>query len=517
MTTKPNTCPHCGAPLKSSRVCSWGTLEIYTCGKTFDDGPGTPCGNRDQRTTRDETTQPPEAEEPEAMQFQIEPTKATATEAAVETVAYPEVSTLPAIKPLADKALERLGLAVAVVEKLKGYGKLVLSDLTDKKCANDLDEKRKEVKRFRVAWTNACKEGRAEASAIADAWVKAQKTLVEDFEKVEDHLERQVSAHTSEVARIAREAETARQAKIQTRLDAMSAAGIPVDLVRAAEMDDATWSDYLAAALDAKAKLDAATKIADELTALGDDCTAGEALQLTDEQAEHRLAVARKADHDLKEAARIKAEEEQAEKDRAAAEEKATRERLERGYRRGRELALLGSTGHEVEPLADMTEEAFAVALETARQEKADRDTKIAEERRIQDEKDAELARLKKAEADRLERERLALEEREREAKAADKAEADAKAEREEAERGIVSGSPVIEIPDDESALVRGICSTHDHEPEREQIAAWARAVLDGMPSTPAIVDPSLADRMVATVDGVRESLLALEQAMGEA
>jgi len=518
MTTKPNTCPHCGAPLKSSRVCSWGTLEIYTCGKTFDDGPGTPCGNRDQRTTRDETTQPPEAEEPEAMQFQIEPTKATATEAAVETVAYPEVSTLPAIKPLADKALERLGLAVATVQRLRSYRDLVLADLTDKKGAKDLTEKRLEVKRFRTAWVRECKDGREEANAISKGWNNAEKALAEPFEEIEEHLAAQVEAHEREVARIAREAETARQAKIQSRLDAMSAAGIPVDLVRATEMDDATWSDYLAAALDAKAKLDAATKIADELTALGDDCTAGEALQLTDEQAEHRLAVARKADHDLKEAARIKAEEEQAEKDRAAAEEKATRERLERGYRRGRELALLGSTGHEVEPLADMTEEAFAVALETARQEKADRDTKIAEERRIQDEKDAELARLKKAEADRLERERLALEEREREAKAAaDKAEADAKAEREEAERGIVSGSPVIEIPDDESALVRGICSTHDHEPEREQIAAWARAVLDGMPSTPAIIDPSLADRMVATVDGVRESLLALEQAMGEA
>ena len=503
MTTKPNTCPHCDAPLKSSRVCSWGTLEVYACGKTYDDGPGAPCGNRDQRTTRDETTQPPEAEEPEAVNFQIEPTETPTTEtegSESPAIAYPEVSTLPAIKPLADAALERLGLAVAVVEKLKGYKQLVLADLTDKKAANDLDEKRKEVKRFRVSWTNACKEGRAEANAIADAWVKAQKTLVEDFEQVEDHLERQVSAHTSEVARIAREAEQARQAKIQARLDAMSAAGIPVDLVRATELSDEAWAEYLGKALDAKAKLDVATKIAEELTALGDECTVGEALQLTDEQIEHRLAVARKADHDRKEAARIKAEEEQAEKDRVAAEEKAARERLERGYRRGRELALLGSTGHEVEPLADMTEEAFAVALETAKQEKADRDARIAEDRRIQDEKDAELARLKKAEADRLEAERVALEAREAEAKAnADKAEADAKAAREEAER------------EQKAARLEAL------RPEREKIASWARAVLDGMPSTPAITSASLADRMVATVDGVRESLLALESAMGEA
>ena len=518
MTTKPNTCPHCGAPLKSSRVCSWGTLEVYTCGKTFDDGPGTPCGNRDQRTTRDETTQPPEAEEPEAVQFQIDNIDAIEDElgeagmaerfaaheadeaAAEDAVAYPEVSTLPAIKPLADAALERLGLAVAVVEKLKGYKQLVLSDLTDKKAANDLDEKRKEVKRFRVAWTNACKEGRAEANAIADAWVKAQKTLVEDFEQVEDHLERQVSAHTSEVARIAREAEQARQAKIQARLDAMSAAGIPVDLVRATELSDEAWTEYLGKALEAKAKLDAATKVAEELTALGDECTAGEVLQLTDEQIEHRLGVARKADHDRKEAARLKAEEEQAERDRIAAEEKAARERLERGYRRGRELALLGSTGHEVEPLADMTEEAFAVVLETARQEKADRDARIAEERRVQEEKDAELARLKKDEADRLEAERQALEAREAEAKAnADKAEADAKAAREEAER------------EQEAARLEAL------RPEREQIAAWARAFIDAMPKFPAITDNALQQTMIEAAAKAVAILGTIEQEMGGA
>jgi hypothetical protein len=504
--TKP--CPHCGAPVRHAR--DFGRLGderwciSWTCGASSNyDGPGDPCRNRDERTTRDETTQPPEAEEPEAVQFQIDPTETPAndTEATAPAVVYPEVSTLPAIKPLADAALERLGLAVAVVEKLKGYKQLVLADLTDKKAANDLNEKRKEVKRFRVAWANACKEGRAEANAIADAWVKAQKTLVEDFEQVEDHLERQVEAHEREVARIAREAEQARQAKIQARLDAMSAAGIPVDLVRAAELSDEAWDEYLGKALEAKAKLDAATKVAEELTALGDECTAGEAQQLTDDQIEHRLAVARKADHDRKEAARLKEEEAEAERQRIADEEKASRERLERGYRRGRELALLGSTGHEVEPLADMTEEAFAVVLETARQEKTDRDSRIAEERRVQEEKDAELARLKKAEADRMEAERVALDAREAEAKAnAAKAEADAKAAREEAAR------------EQEAARLEAL------RPEREQVAAWARAFINAMPKFPAIADNALQGDMVDAAARAVAILGNLEQVMkGEA
>lgn len=509
MTTKPNTCPHCGAPLKSSRVCSWGTLEVYTCGKTFDDGPGAPCGNRDERTTRDETTQPHEAEEPEAMSQTAE------TAPTQDVVVYPEVSTLPAIKPLADAALERLGLAVATVQRLRSYKDLVLADLTDKKGAKDLTEKRLEVKRFRTAWVRECKDGREEANAISKGWNNAEKALAEPFEEIEEHLAAQVEAHEREVARIAKEAETARQAKIQARLDAMTAAGIPVDLVRATEMDDATWSDYLAKALDAKVKLDAATAIADELAALGDECTPGEALQLTEEQIEHRLGVARKADHDRREAQRIKDEEAAAEalrieteRQRVAAEEKAARERLERGYRRGRELALLGAIGHEVEPLADMTEEAFQVALETARQEKADRDARIAEERRIQAEKDAELARLKK-----------------------DEAEADAKAAREEAAREVRHhGAPSFAIDPIAPAVVDAVQAVESQEitealeepwptieiqTEREKIAAWARAVLDGMPSTPVVTDAELLRTMRNTVEGVRSMLLDLEKAVG--
>lgn len=412
----------------------------------------------------------------------------------------PEVTTLPAIKPRAENALKRIGLAIATVTRLLSYKDLVLADLTDKKAAKEIDARRLEVKRARVAWERECEDCREESNAISKGWTTAQKVLADPFKEVEKHLAEQVEAHERELDRIAREAEQARQAKIQTRLDAMSAAGIPVDLVRATEISDEAWTEYLGKALEAKAKLDAATKVAEELTALGDECTAGEVLQLTDEQIEHRLGVARKADHDRKETARVKAEEEQAEKDRIAAEEKAARERLERGYRRGRELALLGSTGHEVEPLADMTEEAFAVALETAKQEKADRDARIAEERRIQDEKDAELARLKKFEADRLEADRVALEAREAEVKAnADKAEADAKAAREEAER------------EQEAARLEAL------RPEREQIAAWARAFIDAMPKFPAITDNALQQTMIEAAAKAVAILGTIERAMGEA
>lgn len=317
------------------------------------------------------------------------------------------------------------------------------------------------------------------------------------------------------------------RARLESRVNAMTAAGIPVDLVRASDLSDEDWADYLAKALDAKAKLDAATKLADELTALGDECTPGEALHLTDDQIEHRLGVARKADHDRKEAKRIADEEAAAqalrietERQRAAAEEKVARERLERGYRRGRELALLGAVGHEVEPLADMTEEAYQVAIETARQEKADRDAKIAEERRIQEEKDAELARLKQAEADRLERERLALEAREREAKeAADKAEADAKAAREEAAREVRHhGAPSFAIDPIAPAVVDAVQAVEPQEIEEALAvpdASWSVQVTTWFSGIRAAIEAS-PDKNADTLAAVTKMLNAVKEVEDE-
>lgn len=452
------------------------------------------------------------------MQFQIDKTDAS-TEATTEATAsdvlapsFPEVSTLPAIKPLAEKALERMGLAMATIERLKGYGKLVLSDLTDKKGAKDLTEKRLEVKRFRNALERECKSGREEANAISKGWVSAEKALSEPFEEIEEHLAKQVEAHEAELARIAQEAEQDRKQKIAARIEAVVTAGAPVNLEKIETLGDEGWEAYLSELAESKRLLDTATAIAEELTALGDECTVAEALQLEPEQAEHRLAVARKADHDRKETARLAEEEAEAERqriataekdrlERIASEERATRERLERGYLRGRELSLVDCTGHEVEELADMTEEAFDALLASARQEKKDRDARAADERRQQEERDAELARLRRAEADRLEAERLALEQREREAiEAAERAEQEAREAREQAER------------EEQERLEAERLEAQ--RPEREKVSAWAQAALDAMPSTPNIEDPDILRAMRDHVERARMALLDLRERM---
>lgn len=393
-----------------------------------------------------------------------------------------------------------------------------------------------EKKGREVVHQNLMKLVRAKTS-IQDRKAELKRPALDLCNLIETEAKRLLAIPAAREAELRKERDDwdAAQAKIEadrleSRVNAMTAAGIPVDLVRASDLSDLSdedWADYLAKALDAKAKLDAATKLADELTALGDECTPGEALHLTDDQIEHRLGVARKADHDRKEAKRIADEEAAAqalrietERQRAAAEEKVARERLERGYRRGRELALLGAVGHEVEPLADMTEEAYQVAIETARQEKADRDAKIAEERRIQEEKDAELARLKQAEADRLERERLALEAREREAKeAADKAEADAKAAREEAAREVRHhGAPSFAIDPIAPAVVDAVQAVEPQEIEEALAvpdASWSVQVTTWFSGIRAAIEAS-PDKNADTLAAVTKMLNAVKEVEDE-
>lgn len=95
---------------------------------------------------------------------------------------------------------------------------------------------------------------------------------------------------------------------------------------------------------------------------------------------------------------------------------------------------------------------------------------------------------------------------REREERARIEAEEKARREEEEAKRR-------AELEAEEARAAKAT-RQEALRPERERIAAWARLVLDTMPSTPAIQDAGLRDRLDATVNGVCESLRTLEKAM---
>jgi hypothetical protein len=423
----------------------------------------------------DEPTQPPESDEPEAA----------------EAVAI--VETLPAVLTAAQVSEREL-------RRLETYRGELLADVTDGKAAKNLDAKRREVKSARTTAARICKEQREEAIKIQKGWIAIEKGIADRLAPVESHLEAEAARHDAWKAEQARIAEAARLDKIRQRVEQAVAAGIPLSMADVETMDADAWDAHIAQATRSKAIRDQAEAIASELSALGDPCDIDEALALTIHQAEHRLAVARKADHDRREAERIKAEEEaeaqllaaeaeQAERERVAAEERAARERLERGANRMRELALLGSS-EELDILADMGDEAWSMALAVATQDKADRDRIAAQERQAQAVKDAELARLQQEAADRERIAAEALEQAEREAQAAALEAARIEAARLEAERIAAQ------------------------RPEREKIAAWARATLDGIPAAPEIVDRDLLAMMSATATMIRDALQDIEDAM---
>jgi hypothetical protein len=158
-----------------------------------------------------------------------------------------------------------------------------------------------------------------------------------------------------------------------------------------------------------------------------------------------------------------------------------------------------------VEEAATLTEEQYAYRLTAAQQAQRERE----ELARIQKEQEAENARLRKAkeeaeaEAERLCKEQEAKAKAEQEAK-----EAEAREEKRLAEESLRRN---LELAAKEKAEREEAA----RRPEKAQVAAWARVTLDTMPSTPAIQDAAILDRMRATVSGIRESLLDLERAMG--
>ena len=438
-------------------------------------------------------------------------------------VTYPEVSTLPAIRPLAQEALAKLGLAVEVVERLKGYGNLVLADVTDKRGAGDLDKKRKEVKRARVAWENACKDGRADANAIADAWVKAQRTLADDFKAVEAHLDAQVELHEAWKRDEAKRVQDALRAARQKRLDDAKDADADVTIEMIDLMPDDEWDAMIGSAIISRDARRRNKAISDRLTELGDECSIEEAAELTDDQAAFRIERATDDKRARDERARIEAEEKkelerkeserleevarrvreladlgifstfeavsamsddaysdelQKASDKREQEAEAQRERqrqqteqqarFDRGVERCRILARLGNYEHQPDDIADLDAEAFAAMEQMATETKAKRD--------------AETARLLKEEQDRQEAQRQAQERADEERRQ--------EAERLERER--------------QEAL----------RPQREAVADWAQAALDSMPSTPKIEDPDIMDAMRRHVERARLALLDLRERM---
>lgn len=355
------------------------------------------------------TTQPPETEEPEAMSETIETTTPVTTKPSQEQEVAAWSKTDAELRAIVE-ATKGVTIKDHVGGEKKGREAVHSALMSLVKPRTALDARKAELKRPALDLCNLIESEYKRLLAITAPREMELRKERDDW----DAAQAKIEADRKEAER------KAAHEKLQSRLNAMVAAGLPPEIGPATTLDDDAWGLFLGNAIEAKeakdredarihAELDAAKAVADELTLMGDECTLEEAMALDDEQRTHRLTVARKADHDRREAQRIKDEEAAAERARVAAKEKADRERLERGSLRLREMSMLGAPA-DLDALADLTDEAYAVALETARQDKAERDRIAAEERTRQAVRDSELARLQQEAADRQRRDAEALE-----------------------------------------------------------------------------------------------------------
>lgn len=342
-----------------------------------------------------------------------------------------------------------------------------------------IEKRRKELKRPIIDLGNLVDSEAARLTAIIsprESELRADRDAYDAIEKkrIEDEKE-------------------AERLRIQKRVESMVSVGLLPDIQKATNMPDDQFAEMIEAGKVEQDKRNKAAQIAQELTALGDECSAVEAYALTSEQAEHRLTVARKAFADREEAARIKRDEETAEAKRIADEaeakrkaeqeeadrkrneeiekERAARAKLEVGSRRSMELAALGSFV-AMDECAEWPMDVYAAALKNATDAKALRDEEARKQREEADKQAAELRRMQEAEAARKKADEEAQE-------AARKAQADKEA-REKIEADAKA----------EEARLEAL------RPDLEKCAAWFATAKDGIPSLPEISDPALLAEM---------------------
>lgn len=320
----------------------------------------------------------------------------------------------------------------------------------------------------------------------------------------EDRLRKDRDAYDAEQDRIKAQAAEAAKIKRQERINASVAVGIVPNLDQIDNATDEEWDTLIAEATAAQEAQKRAASISATLTALEDLCTPEEAAELTDAQAEHRIAVAQKAKNDRDEAERIKHEEgaaeqkriadeaeaqrvaEQAEADRKRNEEieieRAARAKLERGAERSRELALLG-TYTDLQECAEWTVDQYAEAFAAAKEAKVTRDQEAAKQKAEAEQQAAELRRMQDAEAARKKADEDAQE-------AARKAqEAKDKAEREDAEQKA------------EATRLEAL------KPDIEKAQAWFEACKAAIPAIPDISDPTISAQLATARKAIREKI----------
>lgn len=492
--TKSTDCPDCGAPLKSGYPMKygWGTMTVYECGKTHDDGPGSPCPKKPTPVEAAPVAVVDVAAAPDVLPMAAADTPNELTETfpvvLVDGVLQ-EIKTIPELSKAA-----RLEEVLAHVES---FSKMVVTK-DDKKGADLADERRKLAKRIRVAASKICKQEREdsveELKKIQSFWISTDKTIEARMNAVEEHLAAQVKVYNDEKERITKEAqaekdriaaEAAAEAKrvLQSKIQRISDLGGAPNVVEIEAATDEQFEAMVTAAAEAQAKLIAQqeadriererlTELQRARTVLIEGRT-GELLRAG--VAAFWKTLDELADMDADEFAQKLADSIEA---KALADQEVENARIEREEKAERirtrsALALAVGWSIDAEWLGTATEAEFQAHLATATTAKEQRDRDAAE-----------LERLRKDATERAENERLARE-------AQEKADREAH-EAAEAERIAAEEADRIER----------------ERPDKEKALRW----LDGIDHELVIMQPVFAEQRIADLmsNGLTRVILSL-------
>jgi len=190
--------------------------------------------------------------------------------------------TLPAV-------LTGAQITEARLQEIDSWKNYVVADPLDEAGAREADRLRLLAKADRCTTVRICDDERDSALRQNKWWIAVKKRVSDRIGAVEDHLQAIVDAHKGAVA-------AKKQAKTQTRLDALTARGIAPNLAQAQTLTDEAWEKWLELETEQASIRARAQDVADRLTALGDPCVYVEALALSEEEQRIRLEAAAHAD-----------------------------------------------------------------------------------------------------------------------------------------------------------------------------------------------------------------------------
>lgn len=285
------------------------------------------------------------------------------------------VAELPELKfPVADDAIEQMRAE---------YLPLTIGGIEDRTGYEAVRSARIEVKKKRCAVEGVRKALNADALAWQKSVNTEAKRITALLEPIESHLQREEDAYHAEKERVRKEAELAKLAALQKRLDSLMALGVMRHPSVIEPMSDADFGEFLAdCTREFEAKSAAEAAAAEERR-----------------KEEERLRVER----DKLEKIKAAQEAELAEKRRIEAERLAA-ERAELERQRQEQAEAQAKIDAEKKRLADeQAEREREAEMKRREQEAAERARKEAEERQQQE----AAAALAKSQAEEAERRRL--------------------------------------------------------------------------------------------------------------